>query len=146
MSLILCLCGTVLFVGTTRLHSAVPVPASWKVLPKAYGIEHGHVHVYIYTQIRGNGVHSRPPDTIPLAHTDLPKQKCAEGCFTLAVNEGLKGEGESHYGDGVVLCNLSLGRGGHPRKKPEWLQQSCMCPHVEPEVNQGAGSCTGSCQ
>lgn len=103
MSLVLCLCGTVLFVGTTRLHSAVPVPASWKVLLKAYGTEHCHVHVYIYTRIRGNSVRSRPPDTIPLAHTNLPKQVGAEGCFTFAMNEGLKGEGERHHGDGVVL-------------------------------------------
>lgn len=27
----------------------------------------------------------------------------AEGCFTFAVNEGLKGEGESYHRDGVVL-------------------------------------------
>lgn len=46
---------------------------------------------------------SRPPDTVPLAHTDLPKQVGAEGCFTFAMNEGLKGEGERHHGDGVVL-------------------------------------------
>lgn len=103
MSLVLRLCGTVLFVGTTRLHSAVPVPASWKVLLKAYGTEHCHVHVYIYTRIRGKKQCAlQTPDTIPLAHTDLPKQVGAEGCFTFAMNEELK-EGERHHGDGVVL-------------------------------------------
>lgn len=51
-----CVSDTVLSVGTARLHSAVPVPASWKVPLKAYGMKYCHVHVYIYTQTRGNGV------------------------------------------------------------------------------------------